>query len=93
MGGAADMHNLSRFVRSYLPQIEMFGVITRILCFTTVSWLGAASPFLAVWIINTFDAMLLSYCAWIKKDAAYTLLNSFWILVGIVGILRAMGVI
>jgi hypothetical protein len=42
-----------------------------------------------VWIFNTSDAVLLTWCAALRKDAAYTLLNAFWILIGIVGIARA----
>ena len=37
------------------------------------------------------DAVMLSWCAVLKKDAAYTLLNVFWVGVGIVGVLRASG--
>jgi hypothetical protein len=44
-----------------------------------------------VWIFNTIDAILLTYCASIRKDPAYTLLNGFWILVGLIGIARAGG--
>jgi hypothetical protein len=44
-----------------------------------------------VWVVNTIDAILLTYCATLKKDKAYTLLNGFWILVGVVGIARAGG--
>jgi len=33
----------------------------------------------------------LSWCATLKKDAAYTLLNVFWVVIGIVGILWAAG--
>jgi uncharacterized membrane protein len=29
----------------------------------------------------------------LKRDAAYSLLNLFWILVGVVGMLRAVGLI
>ncbi|MBM3403014.1 MAG: hypothetical protein FJY21_12060 [Bacteroidetes bacterium] len=65
----------------------------RIFSFTLVSWLGPQSPFLFVWIFNTADAFLLSWCAILKKDHAYTLLNVFWILVGFIGILRAIGYI
>ncbi len=79
------------YIKSHIPQFEMAGVFMRIFCFTLVSWLGPASPFMLVWIVNTVDAILLTYCAMLKKDKAYTLLNSFWILVGIVGILRAGG--
>jgi hypothetical protein len=44
-----------------------------------------------VWIVNTLDAILLTYCAMLKKDKAYTLLNGFWIFVGAIGIARAGG--
>ena len=73
--------------------MEMLGVIMRIISFTLVSWLGPASPFMFVWIFNTVDAILLTYCAVLKKDRAYTLSNAFWILVGIVGIARAGGLL
>ena len=69
--------------------MEMIGVLMRIFSFSLVSWLGPASPFMFVWIFNTTDAILLSWCAILKKDRAYTVLNVFWIMVGIVGILRA----
>ena len=65
----------------------------RIISFSLVSWLGSESPFLFVWIFNTIDAIILSWCAILRKDRAYSLLNSFWIFVGVVGILRATGVI
>lgn len=61
----------------------------RILSFGTVSWLGPESPFLWVWIMNTLDAIALSWCALLKRDSAYTLLNTFWVLVGVVGILKS----
>jgi hypothetical protein len=85
------MNAVHNFVKNNIPQLEMAGVIMRIFCFTLVSWLGPASPFLLVWLVNTADAILLTYCAMLKKDKAYTLLNAFWILVGIVGIARATG--
>jgi hypothetical protein len=42
-----------------------------------------------VWIFNTVDAVLLTYCANVRKDPTYTLLNGFWIIVGLIGIARA----
>jgi hypothetical protein len=33
--------------------------------------------------------VILSWCSILKKDSAYTLLNVFWIMVGIVGMVRA----
>jgi phosphoglycerol transferase MdoB-like AlkP superfamily enzyme len=85
------MKIIHEFIKNNIPQLEMTGVLMRIFCFTLVSWLGPASPFLLVWLVNTVDAILLTYCAMLKKDRAYTLLNSFWILVGLVGIARAAG--
>ena len=81
------------YVKDHIPQMEMIGVVMRIISFTLVSWLGPASPFMFFWIFNTIDAVLLTYCATIKKDKAYTLLNGFWIIVGLIGIARAGGLL
>jgi hypothetical protein len=80
---------INAFILKYVRSFEMIGVLMRIFSFSLVSWLGPASPFMFVWIFNTMDAILLSWCAILKKDQAYTVLNVFWIMVGIVGILRA----
>ena len=84
---------MNQFILRNIKAFEMIGVIMRIFSFTLVSWLGPDSPFLFVWIFNTMDAILLSWCAILKKDRAYSLLNVFWIIVGIIGILRAIGYI
>jgi hypothetical protein len=81
------------FVRNNLKIIELVAVILRIGSFSLVSWLGPHSPFMLVWIINTIDAVGLSWCAILKKDLAYTLLNVFWIVIGVIGIVRASGII
>lgn len=86
------MNSINQFVLKHVKKFEMLGVLMRIISFTLVSWLGSKSPFLFVWIFNTIDAVLLSYCAVLKKDKAYSLLNIFWILIGIIGILRASNV-
>jgi len=85
------VNKILNFIQKHISAMEMLGVIMRIISFTLVSWLGPASPFMFVWIFNTVDAVLLTYCATIRKDRAYTLLNGFWIVVGIVGIARAGG--
>jgi len=85
------MKLITEFIKNHIPAMEMLGVIMRIISFTLVSWLGPASPFMFVWLFNTVDAILLTYCAMLKKDRAYTLLNGFWIIVGIIGIARAGG--
>lgn len=82
---------INNFVSYYVRQLELIGVVMRIFSFSLVSWLGPDSPFMFVWVFNTIDAVILTWCAIVRKDPAYTLLNSFWILVGIVGILRAGG--
>lgn len=83
------MSTINTFILKYIRIFEMIGVVMRIFSFSLVSWLGPASPFMFVWVFNTVDALLLSWCAILKKDQAYTLLNIFWVLVGLVGILRA----
>jgi len=83
------MKKLNNFVQGNIKTIEMTGVLMRIFSFTLVGWLGPNSPFMFVWIFNTVDAIMLSWCSLLKKDSAYTVLNVFWIVVGIVGIVRA----
>jgi hypothetical protein len=80
---------MNQYILNNIRAFEMTGVLMRIISFTLVSWLGPESPFLFVWIFNTADAILLSWCSILKKDKAYTVLNLFWIAVGIIGILRA----
>lgn len=80
---------VNTWILRYIRFFEMLGVLMRIFSFSLVSWLGSESPFLFVWIFNTIDAVLLSWCAILKKDSAYIVLNVFWILVGMVGIVRA----
>ena len=77
------------FILANVKALEMVGVVMRIFSFGLVSWLGPESPFMFVWIVNSVDAALLTWCAALRKDAAYTLLNGFWIAIGIVGIARA----
>ncbi len=82
---------LNAVVTRNLRVVEMIGVLMRIFSFSLVSWFGPGSPFFFVWAFNTADAIMLSWCAIIKKDRAYTLLNVFWIGVGVVGMIRAGG--
>jgi hypothetical protein len=84
-----SINKINSFIYTYIYIIEMVGVLMRIFSFSLVSWLGAESPFFFVWAFNTTDAVILSWCSILKKDNAYTLLNVFWIMVGIVGMLRA----
>ena len=85
------LSSLNAAITRNIKIIEMIGVLMRIFSFTLVSWFGPKSPFLFIWAVNTTDAVLLSWCAIIKKDPAYTVLNVFWIGVGIVGMIRAVG--
>ena len=80
---------INDFILKHVRIFEMIGVLMRIFSFSLVSWLGPDSPFMFVWIFNTIDAILLSWCALLRRDQAYSVLNIFWIMVGIVGILRA----
>lgn len=83
------MKSINEYIVRNIKTIEMIGVVMRITSFSLVSWLGPKSPFMFVWIFNTTDAIILSWCSVLKNDRAYSLLNIFWIIVGIVGIVRA----
>ena len=85
------MNPLNQSALKNIKILEMTGVLMRIFSFTLVSWLGPKSPFMFVWLFNTLDALLLSYCAILRKDKAYSVLNVFWIIIGVVGIVRAAG--
>ncbi len=87
------MRVINKFIIDNVKTFELIGVIMRITSFSLVSWLGNQSPLMFVWIFNTIDSILLSWCSILKKDRAYTLLNTFWILVSVVGILRAAGIL
>lgn len=84
---------LNTWVTVRIRAIEMMGVLKRIFSFSLVSRLGPQSPFLFVWALNTTDAVLLSWCALLRKDPAYTVLNVFRVGVGMVGMFRAMAFI
>jgi hypothetical protein len=80
---------VNAFIFKHIRTVELIGVLMRITSFSLVSWLGPGSPFLFVWIFNTIDAVLLTWCSVLKRDLAYTILNVFWVVLGIVGIFRA----
>jgi len=66
--------------------LELIGVVMRILAFGTLSIMGPNTPFLAMWIWNTIDAIILTYASWERDNRAYLIMNIFWMIVGIVGI-------
>ena len=70
----------------WIELLEGFGVAMRIFSFGMLSILGPDTPFLTMWIINTVDAMILTWCAWERSNRAYIMLNIFWMIVGLVGI-------
>lgn len=84
------LRGVNRVVAQHLRSVEMIGVMMRIVSFSLVSWLGPESPFLFVWAFNTIDAIILTWCAIIKKDTPYTILNVFWIGVGVIGMARVL---
>lgn len=69
-----------------LELLEGIGVLIRISTFGMLSVMGKDTPFLWMWIFNTLDALLLTYCAWERNNKPYILMNFFWLIVGAVGI-------
>lgn len=62
---------LNSFVARHIRTVEMIGVMKRIFSFSLVSWMGPESPFLFDRAFNTVDAIILTWCAIIKRDFAY----------------------
>jgi len=85
------IERMNALILQHIKTIEMTGVLMRIFSFSLVSWLGPASPFMFVWIFNTADAVMLSWCSALKRDRAYVVLNVFWVIIGVIGIARAGG--
>lgn len=79
-------NRLSLIEEKWIGFLEGFGVGMRIFSFGMLSILNEGTPFLLMWIINTIDAGLLTWCAWRRGNRAYITLNIFWLIVGAVGI-------
>jgi hypothetical protein len=70
--------------------LETIGVIMRIMAFAMLSVLNENTPFLLMWIWNTLDAVILTYCSWERDNKPYMILNIFWLIVGAVGIYNSI---
>lgn len=79
---------MSKIIKSpkVIERLEGIGVVMRIMAFGVLSVMGAETPFLWMWIWNTIDAVLLTYCAWERGNRPYIILNIFWLIVGVIGI-------
>ena len=73
-----------------LELMEGVGVVMRIAAFGMLSVMGKDTPFLLMWIWNTIDAILLTYCAWERDNKAYIIMNAFWLIVGAIGIYNSI---
>jgi hypothetical protein len=79
---------MSKIIRSpkVIERVEGIGVVMRIMAFGLLSVMGKDTPFLWMWIWNTIDAVILTYCAWERGNRPYIILNIFWLIVGVIGI-------
>lgn len=77
---------LGKDTEKWIGFLEGFGVAMRIFSFGMLSILNENTPFLLMWIVNTLDAGLLTYCAYRRGNKAYIALNIFWLIVGAIGI-------
>jgi hypothetical protein len=73
-----------------LELMEGIGVVMRIAAFGMLSVMGKDTPFFWMWVWNTFDAMILTYCAWERDNKPYILMNFFWLIVGAIGIYNSL---
>ena len=73
-----------------LELMEGIGVVIRISTFDMLSVMGKDTPFFWMWVFNTIDAVLLTYCAWERGNRPYTIMNIFWLIVGVIGIYNSI---
>ena len=73
-----------------LELMEGIGVVIRISTFAMLSVMGKDTPFFWMWVFNTIDAVLLTYCAWERGNRPYTIMNIFWLIVGVIGIYNSI---
>jgi hypothetical protein len=73
-----------------LELMEGIGVVMRFAAFGMLSIMGKDTPFFWMWVWNTFDAMILTYCAWERDNKPYILMNFFWLIVGAIGIYNSL---
>jgi hypothetical protein len=73
-----------------LELMEGIGVVMRIAAFGMLSVMGKDTPFFWMWVWNTFDAVILTYCAWERDNKPYILMNFFWLIVGAIGIYNSL---
>jgi hypothetical protein len=73
-----------------LELMEGVGVVMRIAAFGMLSVMGKDTPFFWMWVWNTFDAVILTYCAWERDNKPYILMNTFWLIVGAIGIYNSI---
>lgn len=87
-----NMKSRFKFIQSekVLELLEGIGVVMRIFSFAMLAVMGKETPLLTMWIINTIDAVVLTYCAWERNNRPYILLNTFWLIVGAVGIYNSL---
>lgn len=83
---------MSKIIRSpkVIERLEGIGVVMRIMAFGLLSVMGEETPFLWMWIWNTIDAVILTYCAWERGNRPYIILNIFWLIVGVIGIYNSI---
>jgi len=73
-----------------LEIMEGVGVVMRIAAFGMLSVMGKDTPFFWMWVWNTIDAVILTYCAWERDNKPYIIMNTFWLIVGAIGIYNSI---
>lgn len=79
-----------RISEKNIELLEFIGVIMRIVSFAVLSIMGTKSPLLLIWLVNSLDAVILSYCAIRRKNRPYIILNIFWLIVSLIGAFNSL---
>jgi hypothetical protein len=79
-----SLKRVNRWVLQHHRTLEFVGVGMRICSFGGGELARPGLAILRDLGRHTLDAILLSWCSGVRRDAPYILLNVFWILVGVV---------
>lgn len=67
---------LNTIITRHMCTAEMTGLLMRITSFSMAVWIQASSLFRLVQFVSALDAILLSWCAVLRRDSAYTAPNT-----------------
>jgi hypothetical protein len=77
-------------MNKWIETLEGFGVGIRIIGIATISIMGSETPFGPIWVAQFISALLLTWCSWKRMNRPYIVLNGFYTLISLWGIVNSI---